>query len=68
MTDDSNSQFKHEWLLKNFCLDILSDQNQKYSDKCQFWWENVQCPTTISSTAHYKMTVNTLTKLTSITN
>ena len=49
-TDDSNSQFKEELLLKNFCLDILSDQNQKYSDKCRFLLENVQCPTTISST------------------
>ena len=34
-----------------FCLDILSDQNQKCSDKCQYWLENVRCPTTISNTA-----------------
>ena len=52
-TDDSNSKSKDEWLLKNFCLDILSDQNQKCSDECQYWSENVQCPTTISSTAMY---------------
>ena len=49
-TDDSNSKLKDEWLLKNFCLDILSDQNQECSDECQFWSENVRCPTIISST------------------
>ena len=49
-TDDSDSHFKDEWLLKKFCLDILSDQNQNCSDKCQFWSENVRCPITISST------------------
>ena len=32
------------------CLDILSDHNQKCSDKCQFWSQNVQCPTVTSST------------------
>ena len=35
-----------------FCLDILSNQNQKCSDKHQVWSENVRCPTTISSTGY----------------
>ena len=34
------------------CLDILSDQKQKCSDKHQLWLEKVWCPTTISSTAN----------------
>ena len=41
-TDDSNGKFKEELLLKNFCLDILSDENQNCSDKCRFWSENVR--------------------------
>ena len=52
-TDDSNSKLKDEWLLKNFCLDILSEQNQKCSDECQFWSENVRCLTIISSTTTF---------------
>ena len=33
----------------------MSDQNQKCSDKCQCWLENVRCPTTISSIELYIM-------------
>ena len=32
------------------CLDVSSNQSQNCSDNQQFWSENVQCPTTISST------------------
>ena len=33
------------------CLDVSSDQSQNCSENQQFWLENVQCLTTISSTA-----------------
>ena len=35
-TDDSNSKFKEELLLKKFCLDILSDQNQNVRTNINF--------------------------------